>query len=105
MAIISRDQNGQVIQTLAPDGSTTAKSALTSGSVAVALPSGAEFVEIASTGNFHFLFGVSATVDTNDSLFPAGSAIYRVPDGATHLSHIRADAASDALPITITKMI
>jgi hypothetical protein len=99
------DRNGRAVPALAPAGTPT-KSTLSGTSQALALPTGYTFVEVACTGNFHFAFGSSAvTVTTSGSLFPAGVGQYKVPDSATHLAVIEADAGSDATPITITGLI
>lgn len=95
---------GDAVPAVAPSID-VAKDTLDASATLITLPSGPsyEHVEIASTGSFHFEFGDSSvTADTDSSLFVAGSKVYRVPNGATHISVIESSASSNGLPVTVT---
>lgn len=103
--IFGQDRNGIAVPAVAPTTDVVVD-ALAAAHSEVTIPAGYTHVEVASTGNFYFEFGDStATATTSSSLFTAGSKVYRVPDGATKLSHLEADSASDGLPITVTGVL
>jgi hypothetical protein len=90
------DNNGRAIQ-LFPLGAVRAQvttaDALTTA--AVAIPSGAEWVEIRATDVCYINFGTSGVVaaaDETSQLFPAGEKVQKLPAGTTHFAVIRASA-------------
>ena len=96
------DSNAAAIQTLAP--STIVNVAVTGSSAATAIPAGAVVVEVAVDQDAYIEFGLSGqtAVTTSSSFFPKGVAVYRIPDGATHLAHIRHTTSGR---ITMTSLI
>lgn len=97
------DADAQAIQALAPgtvvnddiDG-TTDNSALPSGTA-----SGAGIVEVSTNTDCWILFGGSGVTVSNSTgmFFPKGTAVYRVPDTATHIAYIQ-DSAAGRISIT-----
>ena len=96
------DANAAAVQTLSP--STIVNAALGAASVASPIPSGAVIVEVAVDQDAYIEFGLSGqtAVTTTSSFFPKGVAVYRIPDGATHLAHIRHTTSGR---ITMTSLI
>lgn len=98
-AILPRDNDSYPIQCLAP--STITNGPISSSSAVLVLPSGASIVEVGVSSDCWLLWGTSgSTVTTSTGMFmPKGSAIYRVPDGVTHIAAIQ-DTVSGRLSIT-----
>lgn len=96
-----KDRWGFPVQGLAPDPTGSVTGAITATSVAVALPADTDMVRFAANQPCYFAFGTSGvTADGNSSLFPAGSEIFRVPPGSTHVAVIRDGTVSGAFSIT-----
>ena len=98
-ANIPRDLDDVPIPVLSPGSLTNA--AVTVSSLASAIPSGAEIVEIASSTDCYILFTTSggSVTSSTGQVFPKGVNNYRVPAGATHVAHIR-DSADGRISIT-----
>lgn len=101
-SILPRDKDNHPIQVLAP--STLVNAAVGGSSVATALPSGGQVVDVATNTDCWVLFGTSGSTVSNSTgtFLPKGAVVWRVPDGATHLCHIQ-DSASGR--ISVTKMV
>lgn len=107
---LPRDADNAPIQTLAPVESTVAGFLLAATSNPTALPSGAEIVEVAVTGNCKFAFGasgVNATTGTARVLTP-GVYIYRVPFTAynvlaDHFDAVTVDGSTGR--VTVARMV
>lgn len=103
-AQLPQDVDSRPIQVLSPAESSVANLAIGATTDRVALPSGAQIVEVASQDICRMAFGTSAVEATNSSrLVPAGVTVYKVPTGATHLAAIRVGSSTGA--ITITKLV
>lgn len=95
------DRRGHPIQTLAPD--VTASVGFGASSGPVALPTDAELVRIAVTQDCFMEFGTSGVVASGSTMYmPKGSEIFRVPDAATHVAFIQANAGGTA---SVTRMV
>lgn len=83
------DKHGEPIQVLSPHSSTAVVTGSAS-SARVALPTGAQILEISLSGSMHIRFGDSSVdAATTDFFLPEGFVgTYKVPDGATHLAAI-----------------
>jgi len=95
-ADLPKDVDGHSIQTLAPVESTVAQVVIAGGNQRVALPTGANIIEIACNDVCRIKLGDS-TVDATSGtsrIFPPGAAVYRVPSGATHLAVTQVGASS-----------
>jgi hypothetical protein len=98
---LPQDRNGKAVQTLSPDDTTVAQVAFGAASANVALPTGAEIVEISSSDFCRVAFGGSAVAATATSrISPPGRAVYRVPPGATKLAAIQLGSTSGFVTIT-----
>lgn len=76
---------------------------LSDSSQELEIPSGYEFVELASNGSFHYEFGStgSVTASAADAVFPAGATVYKVPDGADAIAVIRASSDDDGKVVSV----
>jgi hypothetical protein len=99
---LPRDLDNSPIQVMAP--STIVNAAIGAASVATAIPTGAEILDIGASTDAWILFGTGASSVSNSTgmFMPKGVAIYRVPTGATHLCHIQDSVAGR---ISLTRLI
>lgn len=101
---LPQDVDSRPIQVLSPTESSVANLTISGASVKVALPSGAQIVEIASADLCRMAFGDSnVTASSTSRLVPAGVSVYRVPTGASHIACIQVGASSGG--VTITKLV
>jgi hypothetical protein len=91
------DRKGTPIQVLAPHD-TVARVVDPSATTRVALPTGAQVVEISISGALHVRFGDSSVnATTSDFFLPSGFVgTYRVPPTATHVAAIFAVGTTSA---------
>lgn len=104
-SVLPVDANARPIQVLSPDETTVATFALATTSNPTALPTGAEIVEVAVTGNCKFAFGtsgVNATVGNVRILTP-GVYTYHVPKGADHFDAVTVGGSTGN--ISVAKMV
>lgn len=102
---LPQDADSAPIQALSPVEGSVAVHTLSGVSSAVALPSGAELVEVSCTGNMLFAFGnsgVSAT--TSSRVLPTGCYVYKVPYSSgntlcTHFAAITVDGSSGRVSV------
>lgn len=102
-AAMPRDRDNAPVQVLTPDTITNA--AVGGSSVATALPAGAEVVEVVSSTDCWVKFGTSgvSVASTSGMYLAAGAtAVWRIPENATHLAHIQASSGGR---ISITKLV
>lgn len=97
-----RDKWGHAVQSLSPVIGSSIVVSVGAGSQSGLIPSGAEVIRCASTGNCHLIFGVGSapTATTSEMVFPAGSEIFTVPEGATHFAVIQAGASTGSFSMT-----
>lgn len=97
-----RDKWQAAIQALSPVDGGSSNISVGAGSTNGVLPTNAEIVRCAATGNCYlkFGFGSAPTATTSDMLFPSGSEIIVVPDGATHFAVIQAGASTGTFSMT-----
>lgn len=77
---------------------------IAAGNNRVALPPEAEIVEVSASDTCKIVFGdstVDATTGTR-RIFPLGSAVYKVPPGATHIAVTTYNASSGT--VTVARM-
>ena len=87
-ARLPRDKDDNPIQVLSVEEDTVVAANIASGHNRVALPADADVVEIAATNECKIKFG-NSSVDASTGVarvFPLGVCVYKVPQGATHLS-------------------
>ena len=100
------DQNSNPVQVLSWDQSTSVKiGTVTTTSANVALNAAigdGDVVRIACTIDAYLAwgFGSAATATSSNPLFTSGVEYMRVPDGATHISALRAGSADGVLCVT-----
>jgi len=96
---LPKDADNNPIQALAPG--TIANAAVGAGSSALALPAGAEVVEVGASTDCWLVFGTSGVTSSNSTglFMPKGAVVWRVPLGATHVAHIQ-DSASGRISVT-----
>jgi len=104
---LHNDNNGRAVQ-LFPLGAVrtqvTTTDALTTA--AIAIPAGAEWVEIRATDVCYINFGTSGVVaatDNTSQLFPAGEKVQKLPVGTTHYAVIR--ASSNNVTLQMEKLV
>lgn len=96
-----QDRNGKAIQTLSPDDTTVAQVAFGADSDTVALPDGAQIVEITASDFCRVAFGDSdVTATATSRIASPGTRVYRVPPGATNLAAIQFGSTSGYVTIT-----
>lgn len=100
--LLPKDRDSVSIQVLAPDETAVVSVTIAAGNQRVALPSNCEIVEVAASDNCLMVFGDSSVDVTTGTrrLFPAGSAVYRVPPGATHIAVTSFSASSGTVTVT-----
>lgn len=86
---LETDQNGRALQSLAPAVAGVGSIVLSGTSARVAIPSGAQVVRLAASGNCFFAFGDnSVTATSSSALFPSGVEIFSVKPEWTHVAAI-----------------
>jgi len=95
---LGRDSNNVPVQALYP--ASPVNVTISGVSQLLAIPAETQFLRVASTGNVYLQFGTSAAVATTASaLFPAGSEMFKIPAGVTHVATIQVGAATGILSI------
>lgn len=102
---LPQDEDSAIIQVLAPDETNVASFSLSAASQRALLPTGAEIVEVATTGNCKFAFGNSSLDITSGTrrLLVTGVYTYKIPSGATSFDASIVDGSSGR--ISVTRMI
>lgn len=101
---LPRDTMGVPIQALSPDPTGVAVASIGAVSARVAIPSGSDVIRIAANKSCYFRLGDSSvTADGNDSLFPGGAEVFRVPADATHIAFIQDGVVTGVA--TVTRLI
>lgn len=99
-----KDKWGNPLQALAPDPTGVAVVAIGAVSARVALPADSTVLRVASNQKCYFRFGDAAVAAAGtDSLFQAGTEIFTVPAGATHIAVIQDGAVTGTM--TLTRMV
>ena len=103
-ALMPDDQNGDAIQTLAPEN--TSNVTVTGSSSSTSLPSATvsgDVVRLASDQDCYVEFGGSGvSASASSLLFMAGVEFFKVPLGATHVAALQLSTAG---VLTITRMV
>lgn len=107
-AQLPTDRDSLPVQTLAPNLTGTVHiSAAEGASASAALPSGTEFVRIASSGAVWLAFGTSgvaaAASESDSMLFPGGAEVFYVEPTTTHVA-ARSTSGAGSLFVTATRM-
>jgi hypothetical protein len=100
--LLPKDLDSIPIQVLSPDETAVIAITISAVNNRVALPSNCEIVEICASDNCRIVFGnasVDATTGTR-RLFTAGAAVYRVPEGATHVAVTSYNASTGLVTVT-----
>lgn len=97
-----RDKWQNAVQALSPVIGSSVVVSVGATSQNSTIPTDAELVRCASTGNCHLIFGVGSapTATTSEMIFPAGSEIFVVPPGATHFAVIQAGVSTGSFSMT-----
>mgnify|MGYP000494090815 CR=1 FL=1 len=96
--ILGRDGNNSPVQALYP--ASPVNVTISGVSQLLAIPTGTKFLRVAATGNVYLEFGTSgATATTASVLFPAGTEMFKIVDGVTHVATIQVGAATGILSI------
>lgn len=99
-----KDAWGHPIQAIAPDPDGVVSVSIGGTSQRVALLSDTDIVRVASNQPCFFRFGDSGVnAAGTDSLFQAGTEIFRVPEGTTHLAVIQSGTVTGI--VTVTRML
>jgi hypothetical protein len=102
--LLPKDRDSLPIQVLSVQEDTVVQANIAAGNNRVALPAESEIVEVAASDNCRIAFGTS-TVDVTVGtrrVFPMGSAVYKVPPGATHIAVTTYNASSGV--VTVARM-
>jgi hypothetical protein len=95
---LGRDGNNVPVQALYPAAPVNVT--ISGVSQLLVIPTATQFLRVASTGNVYLEFGTSGAVATTASaLFPAGSEMFKIPSGVTHVAAIQVGAATGILSI------
>lgn len=85
--VMPRDNNSDAIQTLSPLEGTVVQLTISAGNSSIALPEDAEVIEVAASDLCRLKFGTASVDATSGArVFPPGVAVYKVPEGATHVA-------------------
>lgn len=102
--LLPKDRDSIPVQVLSVQEDTVVVANIAAGNNRVALPPESEIVEVSASDTCRIVFGnssVDATVGTR-RVFPLGSAVYKVPPGATHIAVTTYNASSGI--VTIARM-
>lgn len=102
--LLPKDRDSIPIQVLSVEEGTVVQLVIGAGNQRIALPTQSEVVEVAASDTCRVAFGdssVDATAGTR-RLFPSGSAVYKVPPGATHIAVTQVGTSSGF--VTVARM-
>jgi hypothetical protein len=102
--LLPKDRDSLPIQVLSVQEDTVVEAPIAAGNNRVALPAESEIVEVSASDTCKFAFGnssVDVTVGVK-RVFPLGSAVYKVPPGATHIAVTQYNGSTGV--VTVARM-